>query len=349
VGAVTGTLATTLHRLRSYDPESKGGLERRNGFFEISFMPRRDFTSPADFDAQLTDWLTIANARMVRTSVAGLWRVCGGAAVGARRGRSTMASATHASEDAMPEKYVIFLPPEKRPAPIPRSCSDVFRLWAAIGLAILFSLLFAIVQNLFQEFGFRKQLTPAQQALEEDYGSGLITWVGFALAYLWLGAVAFRAVNHAELVRRILGSPLPRSAWKRWILAGGGSIVWPVGTAIWAFMTVVTAVINRKDVPVLVLTMAGLTVLSCIAIITFSFALYYARKDIEEGGLEFPGPAESVFSDYVYLAAGCSVTFGTTDTTVTSASMRRMVTFQSVMAWILNTIVIATFLSLLIN
>jgi uncharacterized membrane protein len=180
-------------------------------------------------------------------------------------------------------------------------------------------------------------------------GSNLIAWVGFAFAYLWLGARAFRAVNHAELVRRIMGSPLPRSAWMRWILAGGGSIVWPVVIAIWAFMTVVTAVINRQDLPVLVLTMAALTLLSCIAIITFSFALYYARKDIEEGGLEFPGPAESVFSDYVYLAAGCSVTFGTTDTIVTSASMRRFITFHSVMAWILNTIVIATFLSLIIH
>jgi uncharacterized membrane protein len=252
-------------------------------------------------------------------------------------------------EDAMPEKYVIFPPPDKRPAPIPRSCSDVFRLWAAVGLAIVFSLIFAIVQSLYQEFGFRRQLTPAQQALEEDYGSGLVTWVGFEIAYLWLGARAFRRADHAELVRRIMGTPLPRSAWMRWVLAGGGSIVWPVSIAIWAFMTVVTAVINRKDVPVLVLTMAGLTVLSCIAVITFSFALYYARKDIEDGGLEFSGPAQSVFSDYVYLAAGCSVTFGTTDTMVTSASLRRMVTFHSVMAWILNTVVIATFISLLIN
>ena len=119
--------------------------------------------------------------------------------------------------------------------------------------------------------------------------------------------------------------------------------------SIWAFSTIVTAVINRKDLPALVLTMAGLTVLSCIAIITFSFALYYARKDIEEGGLEFTGPEESVFSDYVYLAAGCSVTFGTTDTIVSSASMRRFVTFQSALAWILNTVVMATFLSLVIN
>ncbi len=67
VGAFTGTLATTLHRLRPYDPESKGLVERRNGYFEISFMPGRDFSSPADFDAQFGGWLTTANARAVRT------------------------------------------------------------------------------------------------------------------------------------------------------------------------------------------------------------------------------------------------------------------------------------------
>ena len=67
VGAFTGTLATTLQRLKPYDPESKGVVERRNGFFETSFMPGRTFSSPADFNSQFTDWLTIANARIVRT------------------------------------------------------------------------------------------------------------------------------------------------------------------------------------------------------------------------------------------------------------------------------------------
>ncbi len=67
VGVFTGTLATTLQRLKPYDPESKGLVERRNGFFETSFMPGRDFASPADFNAQFSDWLRIANARVVRT------------------------------------------------------------------------------------------------------------------------------------------------------------------------------------------------------------------------------------------------------------------------------------------
>jgi len=70
VGAFTGTLATTLQRLKPYDPESKGIVERRNGFFETSFMPGRDFASPADFNTQLGQWLTIANGRVVRTTKA---------------------------------------------------------------------------------------------------------------------------------------------------------------------------------------------------------------------------------------------------------------------------------------
>jgi transposase len=67
VGTFAGTLATTVQRLKPHDPESKGLVERRNGFFETSFMPGRDFTSPADFNTQFTNWLTIANARIVRT------------------------------------------------------------------------------------------------------------------------------------------------------------------------------------------------------------------------------------------------------------------------------------------
>jgi hypothetical protein len=63
----TGLLATRIVQLRPRDPESKGIVERRNGFFETSFMPGRLFTSPADFNAQLADWTERANHRVVRT------------------------------------------------------------------------------------------------------------------------------------------------------------------------------------------------------------------------------------------------------------------------------------------
>lgn len=62
-----GTLATRLVLLPPNDPQSKGVVERRNGFFETSFMPGRSFTSAADFNGQFTEWLGRANTRTVRT------------------------------------------------------------------------------------------------------------------------------------------------------------------------------------------------------------------------------------------------------------------------------------------
>ncbi|WP_203569000.1 IS21 family transposase [Aestuariimicrobium ganziense] len=70
VPAFMGTLATRLVLLPPRDPESKGIVERRNGWFETSFMPGRSFASPADFNEQFTDWLAGANSRVVRTTKA---------------------------------------------------------------------------------------------------------------------------------------------------------------------------------------------------------------------------------------------------------------------------------------
>jgi transposase len=45
------------------DPEAKGLVERANGYLETSFLPGRSFGSPADFNAQLADWLVLVNQR----------------------------------------------------------------------------------------------------------------------------------------------------------------------------------------------------------------------------------------------------------------------------------------------
>ncbi len=67
VASFAGTLATKVVQLKPYDPESKGIVERRNGWLETSFMPGRTFSSPSDFNAQLQEWLEKANGRVVRT------------------------------------------------------------------------------------------------------------------------------------------------------------------------------------------------------------------------------------------------------------------------------------------
>lgn len=52
-----GTLGMEVVVLRPRDPESKGVVERHNGYLETSFLPGRRFASPGDFNDQFTDWL----------------------------------------------------------------------------------------------------------------------------------------------------------------------------------------------------------------------------------------------------------------------------------------------------
>jgi transposase len=58
-----GVLGAKIHICDPADPEAKGLVERANGYLETSFLPGRVFTSPADFNTQLGEWLTLVNRR----------------------------------------------------------------------------------------------------------------------------------------------------------------------------------------------------------------------------------------------------------------------------------------------
>ena len=64
--AFRGALGIRVIQCKPRDPESKGLVERANGYLETSFLPGRSFTSPDDFNTQLLGWLERANARQHR-------------------------------------------------------------------------------------------------------------------------------------------------------------------------------------------------------------------------------------------------------------------------------------------
>jgi transposase len=66
MNAFRGSLGIRVIQCRPADPESKGLVERANGYLETSFLPGRRFSSPQDFNAQLQDWLVLANNRIHR-------------------------------------------------------------------------------------------------------------------------------------------------------------------------------------------------------------------------------------------------------------------------------------------
>jgi transposase len=61
--AFRGTLATKVVICRPADPEAKGLVERLHDYLERSFLPGREFDSPADFNAQISGWLATVNTR----------------------------------------------------------------------------------------------------------------------------------------------------------------------------------------------------------------------------------------------------------------------------------------------
>ena len=61
-----GVLGAKILICNPADPEAKGLVERANGYLETSFLPGRSFASPADFNAQLGDWLGLVNQRTRR-------------------------------------------------------------------------------------------------------------------------------------------------------------------------------------------------------------------------------------------------------------------------------------------
>jgi transposase len=64
--AFRGVLGAKVVLCAPADPEAKGLVERASGYLETSFLPGRCFASPADFNAQLGEWLGLVNRRVRR-------------------------------------------------------------------------------------------------------------------------------------------------------------------------------------------------------------------------------------------------------------------------------------------
>ncbi len=64
--AFRGTLGAKVIICKPADPEAKGLVERFHDYLERSFLPGRVFASPQDFNAQLQQWLVLANNRQHR-------------------------------------------------------------------------------------------------------------------------------------------------------------------------------------------------------------------------------------------------------------------------------------------
>ncbi|MGW8378317.1 DUF1345 domain-containing protein [Streptomyces sp. ODS28] len=84
----------------------------------------------------------------------------------------------------------------------------------------------------------------------------------------------------------------------------------------------------------------------CVAV---AFAVTFQADNLveDEGALDFPGAARAAWADYVYFALSVMTTFGVTDVTVTSRAMRRTVAANTIIAFVFNTVTVASLVTAL--
>ncbi|WP_030669988.1 DUF1345 domain-containing protein [Streptomyces rimosus] len=92
----------------------------------------------------------------------------------------------------------------------------------------------------------------------------------------------------------------------------------------------------------------ALVVVAWICVVV-AFAVTFQADNLveDERALEFPGEESPAWADYVYFALAAMTTFGTTDVNVTSRDMRRTVAANTVIAFVFNTVTVASLVSAL--
>jgi uncharacterized membrane protein len=180
---------------------------------------------------------------------------------------------------------------------------------------------------------------------------GVFVLMAYLLPYLLLTSVAFstappkrvrtwaRRTERGTVLQRYVLGTAPGPGVSLFIAAAAlvVAVVWfpgHVGSALPPVARGATALV--------------LVVVAWISVVVAFAVAFHADDLVEEGqALEFPGDQEPVWGDYVYFALSVMTTFGTTDVTVLSREMRRTVAANAVIAFVFNTITVASVVSAL--
>ncbi|WP_369148023.1 DUF1345 domain-containing protein [Streptomyces sp. R44] len=180
---------------------------------------------------------------------------------------------------------------------------------------------------------------------------GVLVLLAYLLPYLLLTSVAFSTAS-PERVRNWARRSERGTVLQRYVLgtAPGPGVSLFIATG--AFVVAVVWFPGHID-SALPRPARGVVALVLVAVawiwVVVAFTVAFHADDLveDERALEFPGPEEPVWGDYVYFALSVMTTFGTTDVTVLSREMRRTVAANAVIAFIFNTITVASAVSAL--
>jgi len=224
----------------------------------------------------------------------------------------------------------------------PRLASDVFRGYVGLisGIVPAFGIPFLFV------------LAPGQVDLPVMFaGTYLICWALIGFITSALTVLTFRRASGTQLVEW-LRATTPKTGRARFIylVNGGGAASWAITGSIIAVAAVLVLSFNPEFKRDPVLVWSGVAVVVASLLLTISaYAVRYAREQAASGGVTFAKTPEPVFADYFYLAVQVATTFSSSDVTIETTRMRRLVTANSLISFTFNTVIVALLVSVLVS
>ncbi|MFB7755758.1 DUF1345 domain-containing protein [Streptomyces sp. NPDC056121] len=180
---------------------------------------------------------------------------------------------------------------------------------------------------------------------------GVFALFAYLASYLTVTLIAFASASPEQIrawaLRTVRGTVI-----QRYVL---GTAPGPGVSIFIAVAALVVAVVWRPghlcsalSLGPRVIVALALVVDAWICVLASFAVAFHADNLVEtEPGLDFPGNDTAAWADYVYFALSVMTTFGTTDVTVTSREMRRTVAANAVIAFVFNTVTVASLVAAL--
>ncbi|WP_411129183.1 DUF1345 domain-containing protein [Streptomyces sp. x-19] len=180
---------------------------------------------------------------------------------------------------------------------------------------------------------------------------GVVVLFAYLCPYLCVTLIAFSNASPAR-IRSWARRETRGTITQRWLLGtapGPGASIFIAAAALLVAMVWLPGYIGSVlSVVPRALVALSLVVIAWICVVV-AFAVAFQADNLveDEQGLEFPGTTSVAWADYVYFALSVMTTFGTTDVNVTSREMRRTVSANAVIAFVFNTVTVASLVSAL--
>lgn len=183
--------------------------------------------------------------------------------------------------------------------------------------------------------------------------AAVLALVSYLVVYLGVTAAAFTLAEPATIQR--WAERTDRGTFLQRYLYGtapgpGVSLLFAAAALFVAMVWLPTGIDSDFDRPVRLAITAALVIVSWSCVVVSFAVAFCADNLVEHGrGLDFPQPeGQSTppgWSDYIYFSFAVMTTFGTTDVSVISSELRRTVTANAVIAFVFNTVIVATLVS----